>query len=77
METTARQAMAEMRRLFGVLRAEDGRPPLEPQPGLNQLHRLLAQTRAAGTPVDAVVEGTPVPLPRGSTWPRTGSCRRP
>jgi signal transduction histidine kinase len=64
-ETTARQAMAEMRRLFGVLRAEDGRPPLEPQPGLDQLHRLLAQTRAAGTPVDAVVEGTPVPLPPG------------
>lgn len=64
-ETTARQAMAEMRRLLGVLRAEDGRPPLEPQPGLDQLDRLLAETRSAGTPVDAVLEGTPVALPPG------------
>ena len=64
-ESTARQAMAEMRRLFGVLRADGERPALAPQPGLDQLDRLVAENRATGTPVDVVVEGEPVPLPPG------------
>ena len=64
-ESTARQAMVEMRRLFGVLRAEGERPSLAPQPGLDQLDRLIGETRAAGFPVSVDVEGTPVPLPPG------------
>jgi signal transduction histidine kinase len=64
-EATARQAMAEMRRLLGVLRADDGPPSLAPQPGLDQLQRLLADTRAAGVPVTLHVTGDPVPLPPG------------
>ena len=64
-ETTARQAMAEMRRLFGVLRADTDRLDLEPQPGLDQLDRLVADARTAGTPVDVVVEGERIPLPPG------------
>jgi signal transduction histidine kinase len=64
-EATARQAMAEMRRLFGVLRADGERPALAPQPGLDQLERLLDETRAAGVPVTSTVEGEPVALPPG------------
>jgi signal transduction histidine kinase len=64
-ETTARQAMIEMRRLFGVLRSNGERPSLAPQPGLDQLERLLADTRAAGLPVELRVEGNRVPLPPG------------
>jgi signal transduction histidine kinase len=64
-ETAARQAMAEMRRLFGVLRADGERPPLSPQPGLDRLTRLLERTRAAHLPVELRVEGEPVPLPPG------------
>jgi signal transduction histidine kinase len=64
-ETAARQAMAEMRRLFGMLRADGERPPLSPQPGLDQLPRLLQRTRAAHLPVELQVEGEPVPLPPG------------
>lgn len=64
-ETTARQAMAEMRRLFGVLRADGERPSLAPQPGLDQLERLLAETRAAGVPVELRLEGERIPLPPG------------
>jgi signal transduction histidine kinase len=64
-ETTARQAMAEMRRLFGVLRADTDRLALEPQPGLDQLDRLVADARTAGTPVDVVIEGEWIPLPPG------------
>jgi signal transduction histidine kinase len=64
-ETAARQALAEMRRLLGVLRADGERPPLAPQPGLDQLPRLLERTRAAGLPVELHVEGTATPLPPG------------
>ena len=64
-EQTARQAMAEMRRLFGVLRADDERASLAPQPGLVQLDRLIGETSAAGIPVSLTVEGRRPPLPPG------------
>jgi len=64
-ETTARQAMGEMRRLFGVLRADGTRAALTPQPGLDQLDRLVEQVRGSGLPLDVEVEGEPVPLPPG------------
>ncbi len=62
-ETTAREALAEMRRLFGVLRSDAEPPSLNPQPGLGQLDRLLDQTRAAGLPVEAVFRGERSELP--------------
>jgi signal transduction histidine kinase len=64
-EQTGREALAEMRRMVGVLRhAEDG-PALAPQPTLEQLERLVEHTRNAGLPVDLRVEGDPVELPAG------------
>lgn len=62
---TGRSALAEMRRLLGVLRTEDGGPERAPQPGVGQLEDLLEQVRAAGLPVDFTVEGIPVELPQG------------
>ncbi len=56
-ETAARDAMVELRRLLGVLHNDGDRPPLAPQPGLDQLPRLLEQTAAAGLPVELQVEG--------------------
>ncbi|MER7789581.1 histidine kinase [Streptomyces sp. NPDC097640] len=49
---TGRQAMAELRRVLGVLREyqEDERM-LSPQPGIRDLDSLLARVRAAGVPV--------------------------
>lgn len=64
-ETVGRQAMAEMRRMLGVLRAGDNPLALEPQPGLGELPRLLEHTRTAGLPVDLRVEGEASPLPPG------------
>jgi len=64
-EATARQALAEMRRLFGVLRSDGEVAPLAPQPGLGELDRLLHQVRAAGLPVDLTVEGERVELSPG------------
>lgn len=64
-ESTARQAMVELRRLFGVLRADGERAPLAPQPCLDQLPRLLERTREANLPVDLRIEGEPAPLSPG------------
>jgi signal transduction histidine kinase len=64
---TGRQALAEMRRLLGVLRsADDTGGELEPQPGVEQLGGLLEQARASGLPVSFAVEGVPRPLPPGA-----------
>ena len=64
-ELTARQAMAELRRLFGVLRASGEGLSLAPQPGLDQLEQLIEQTRAAGLNVELELEGERVTLPPG------------
>jgi signal transduction histidine kinase len=52
-----RQALAEMRRLIGVLRDDDdGR---QPQPGLADVDDLVEQVRAAGMRVALTTEGVP------------------
>jgi len=64
---TARQALGELRRLLGVLRApsrsaaEDSpeRPGLTPAASLSRLHEVLDAVRAAGLPVTLTVEGDP------------------
>ncbi|MEV0371487.1 sensor histidine kinase [Streptomyces sp. NPDC050636] len=62
---TGRQALAEMRRLLGVLRTGEQPESGEyvPQPGVEQLAELIDQVRGAGLPVDFRVEGEPRPLP--------------
>ena len=64
-ETTAREALAEMRRLVGVLRSDEEAASLSPQPGLHELDRLCEQVRASGLAVDVRVEGRPYALPAG------------
>ncbi|WP_329148079.1 sensor histidine kinase [Streptomyces sp. NBC_01456] len=62
---TGRQALAEMRRLLGVLRTGEQSESGEyvPQPGVEQLSDLMDQVRGAGLPVDFRVEGEPRELP--------------
>lgn len=64
-EQTGREALAEMRRLVGILRLMDDSPDLEPQPGLGQVPGLVEQARDLGLAVDLLVVGDPVPLPPG------------
>ncbi len=64
-EETGRQALAEMRRLLGMLRREDGEAALAPQPGLARLEGLLGEARSAGLSVELRVEGKPATLPQG------------
>ena len=64
-ERTGREALAEMRRMVGVLRRPEEAPALAPQPSLGHLDRLVEQAREAGLPVDLRVEGEAVELPAG------------
>jgi signal transduction histidine kinase len=63
--STGRQALAEMRRMLGVLRSDDRSPGVVPLPGISQLGELLEQTRATGLAVSFTVQGVPVPLTGG------------
>lgn len=56
-ESVGREALAEMRRMVGVLRTDEQRSDLEPPPGLDQLDRLVEKFRSAGLPVTVVING--------------------
>ncbi|WP_199042514.1 sensor histidine kinase [Glycomyces salinus] len=65
---TARTALREMRDILAVLRQghdEEGRADLEPQPTVDSLRTLVAQTKEAGLPVRYSVRGEQYPLPTG------------
>jgi signal transduction histidine kinase len=64
-EDTGRRGLAEMRRLLGVLRTEDDRAGLAPQPGMGRIDDLIERARRAGLPVDLSVDGEPRPLSPG------------
>jgi signal transduction histidine kinase len=62
-EQTGREALAEMRRLVGVLRRPEEAPALAPQPSLEYVEKLVDQAREAGLPVELRIEGDATQLP--------------
>jgi signal transduction histidine kinase len=62
---TARQALAETRRLLGVLRGGSGQESRQPLPSLADLDDLVARVRAAGLPVRYERTGAAADLPTG------------
>ncbi len=63
-ETTARDTLAELNRLLGVLRKDpDGAGARSPQPGLAEVDALLKPARDAGLDVRVKVTGHERPLP--------------
>jgi signal transduction histidine kinase len=64
-EQAGRQALAEARRLLGMLRRNGDDEGLAPQPGLEQIDVLVEQVERAGLPVACTIEGDRVPLPAG------------
>ncbi|MEV7119383.1 sensor histidine kinase [Kitasatospora griseola] len=65
LESSGRLALREMRQLLDVLRAGDepDAVPPAPQPGADDLVRLVDDSRLAGLPTELAVHGAPRPLP--------------
>lgn len=65
-KATGHSALAEMRRVVGLLREKGGESPeLAPLPKLADLGALVEQVRSAGVPVGLSVEGESRPLADG------------
>jgi len=65
---TSHEALAEMRRLLSILRIEaddEDEGLYTTTPGLQSLEPLVERIRAAGVPLEVVVEGAARPLPPG------------
>jgi signal transduction histidine kinase len=63
--TTALTALAELRRVLGVLRNGDRAPETTPQPDLSRVDDLVDRARAAGLAVTVTTSGQPVDNPPG------------
>jgi signal transduction histidine kinase len=61
-DTTAREALGEMRRMLSLLQPAEGAAELSPLPGLGNLGALLERVRSAGVGVDLAVDGEPYPV---------------
>jgi signal transduction histidine kinase len=59
----ARDALADMRRLLGLLRADDPDRPGAPLPTVDGIAGLVASLRGSGMTVELEVAGTPRPVP--------------
>jgi signal transduction histidine kinase len=64
-ERAGREAIAEMRRVLGVLRPAEDAAALRPQPGLVDLEALLDDARADGMEVELFTAGTPAEVEQG------------
>ena len=65
-ETSGRQALVELRRMLGVLRASDAHASVEPQPVLARVGELVEHVRDAGIEAGLHVEGEPRGLSAGA-----------
>jgi len=62
-QSTGRQTITELRRLLGILRADDREVLTAPQPTLSEIDSLVETVRAAGLPVELEVSGEAAQLP--------------
>jgi signal transduction histidine kinase len=62
---TGRAALAEMRKLLGILRGADTSADLAPQPGIDRLGELIAQLRSAGLVITLTEHGDVPALTEG------------
>jgi signal transduction histidine kinase len=59
----SKQALAELRSVLGVLRADGETAPRAPAPGLGRAGGLVTSAAAAGLKVEIETEGNAIPLP--------------
>jgi signal transduction histidine kinase len=58
-QDAGREALADMRRMLGVLR-EDGRPvELSPQPSMRDVHQIVQRCNESGVPTELHIDGEP------------------
>ena len=57
-----RSTLNELRVLLGVLRTDEPRAPVAPQPGIDDIDDLVSRVRETGMAVDLRIEGVPRPL---------------
>jgi signal transduction histidine kinase len=62
---SGREALAELRRLLGLMKHDDDGAAVAPQPGVARIDELVRGVREAGLPVDARVDGALTALPPG------------
>jgi len=62
-ESSSRQAVAEMHRLLGFLRQEKQADGPAPQPSLKQLNMMISDMQEAGLPVEVNIKGNERELP--------------
>ena len=62
-ETAGRQALGDIERMLGILRAREEDTSYDVVPGMGQLETLCGHVREAGLPVELIVEGVARPLP--------------
>ena len=75
-ERTGRQALAEMRRLLGMLRAADHATALAPQPGVERLEELIEGVRGPAYRSNCRSRGRSPRCRAASTCRPIASCRR-
>jgi signal transduction histidine kinase len=64
-ERTGREALADLRRLLGMLRKDDDPQALSPQPGLAQVQALIASVSHGDVVCDLKVVGVPIDMTPG------------
>jgi len=64
-EQTGREALADLRRLLGMLRKDEDPRALAPQPGLKQLRELIGSMRDIDVQCELRIEGMPIDLTPG------------
>jgi signal transduction histidine kinase len=64
-DATARDALAEMRRMVGILDSDSADQPMDPQPGLARLAELADHLCESGLPVRLEIRGAPQQLSPG------------
>jgi signal transduction histidine kinase len=64
-ERTGRLALADMRRILGILRHNEGGGERHPQPGVDQIYALIDRARHEGQHIELTVRGDPGALSPG------------
>jgi signal transduction histidine kinase len=64
-EASGREALAELRRLLGVIETKEDDPPLGAQPGLDAVETLVERVRTAGLETELRIEGSRAFVPPG------------